>query len=136
MTIHDTGQRSAAESMAAPTIDGWWGSTLNRPSRFVAKPEPVRAVWHDGSDARVAVVREWVQQVQQVAGGREVRVEVQPGAVVVVQQAWPAEPMRLRPGMFLVLNFAGWTVYSAEQFQAAFQPLPRELPIFNDGEVA
>lgn len=105
---------------------------------FRGQAEPVRGVWHDGSpvdhgDAQVALVAGWVQQV---ADGREVRVEVEPGPVLVIQPAWPAEPLRLRPGMFLVLRSAGWTVYSAEQFLAAFEPLPRELPIFDDGEVA
>ena len=134
-------RRSAAEVLAgsAPVIPG---ATLNRPARFVAKPDLVRAVWHDGSDAQLTLVTEWVQQVHHdgeldgETDDREVLVEVEPGPVLVIRPAWPAEPVRLQPGMFLVRRSTGWTVYSAEQFLAAFEPLPRELPIFDDGEVA
>ena len=114
-----------------PPADGD-GPALSRPSRFVANTQPVRAVWHDGSHTQVAAVQEWVRQ----AGSPNVTAEVRPGAVVVVRQPWPTEPLCLRPGMFLALTCNGWMVYSAEQFQAAFQPAPRELPIFDDGEVA
>lgn len=127
------GHHGSGTGPAAAPLSGWRDATLNRPARFVAKPEPVRAVWHDGSDAQVALVTEWLQQV---AGDREMRVEVEPGPVLVIQPAWPAESMRLQPGMFLVLGAAGWTVCRADQFLAEFEPLPRELPIFDDGEVA
>lgn len=125
-------RRSATELAAGPP-PSCWGVTPNRPSRFVAKPELVRAVWHDGSDAQVALATEWVQQV---SGDCEMKVEAQPGPVLVIQPAWPAEPVRWGPGMFLVQRAAGWTVYSADQLLAASEPLPRELPIFDDGEVA
>lgn len=131
MILHSRPRRSAAKGVATPAAEGG-GSVLSRPSRFVANTHPVRALWHDGSDAQVAAVREWVRQ----AGAPDVKAEVEPGAVVVVRQSWPAEPVCLRPGMFLALTCNGWMVYSAEQFQAAFQPAPRELPIFDDGEVA
>ena len=122
----------AAEPPAGPA-PGWRGATRGRPSRFVAKAEPVHAVWHDGSDAQVVLVTAWVQQV---ADGRRASVEVEPGAVLVIRPAWPAEPVRFGPGMFLVLRAAGWTAHSVDQFLAGFEPLPRELPIFDDGEVA
>ena len=140
------GRRSMSRGSAAEVLTGSAPvipeGTLNRPARFMAKPEPVRAVWHDGSDAQLALVTEWVQQVHHDGeldgemGDCEVRVEVEPGPVLVIRPAWPAEPVRLEPGMFLVRRSTGWTAYSAEQFLAAFEPLPRELPIFDDGEVA
>lgn len=137
MIGHHCSRHSAFEP-ASELDPGMRGGTLACPSRFMAKPEAVRAVWHDGSDAQAALVTEWVRRIgdNREMDDREVRIEVEPGPVVVIQPAWPAEPVRLEPGMFLVLRSTGWTVYSAEQFLAAFEPLPRELPIFDDGEVA
>lgn len=129
MMLHDRAG-SETEDEGAPRPKGR-GPGPSRPSQFAAKPDPVRAVWHDGSDSQVAVVQEWVRRV----GGSEVATEVKPDAVVVVRPS-SAEPLHLRPGMFLVLTSTGWTVYSVEQFQAAYQPLPWALPIFDDGEVA
>ena len=134
MTGHHDNRRPTTGPTAPPP--GWRDATLNRPARFVARPEPVRAVWHDGSDAQLALVTDWVQQVtnDRELGDREMRVEVEPGPVLVIRSS--VEPVRLEPGMALVLRAAGWTVCRADQFLAKFEPLPRELPIFDDGEVA
>ena len=68
------------------------------------------------------------------------RTQVLSNHVVVTEYACGSQRQTLvRAGDVLVQHPGsrfGWDVYSAPSFRSAYSVKPRELPIFNDGEVA
>ena len=79
--------------------------------------------------------------VRQVSLDPYVRTEVSTGSVMVVsERAGDSQRQTaIQPGEVLVQQPGsrfGWDVYDASSFNAAYTRRPRELPVFDDGEVA
>lgn len=120
----------------------WAGDALVVPARRVTvvesvqfrryavrRPLEVSAVRWDGSRRQArSIVRRVVEAGFSAWLGE--------GGVLVEQ--WPA-PVWLESGTVLVLDryaAVAWSAYPEERFAATYRELPRELPIFGDGEVA
>lgn len=102
---------------------------------FVARPRHVAAIAHDGTPASAARLTQWVLQASaEIRATAGVRVS---GDALVVDQ--PQGQVFVRAGTVLVLDRAEevcWSVVSLAQFTRTFAATARELPIFDDGEVA
>ena len=111
----------------------WGGRAVATP--FVARPRHVAAMVHDGTPASTARLTQWVlkssAEIRATAG---VRVD---GDALVVYQ--PHGQIRVRAGCVLVLDRDAescWSVMPLTQFTRLFVAAARELPIFDDSEVA
>ncbi len=113
----------------------WWSAP--RPRRYLSNPVAVSALEYDASPSSQAAIRRWVHRCD--AGGSSVTIRVTDHRSMIIKQPG-ADPVHVQPGEFLVLNrahgIARWSSQSADRFQAEFQVLPVELPIYDDGETA
>lgn len=120
------------------------GVAVHRPTSgfgaqpFRARPVSVWAMHHDGSRGRAEAIAGWV--TQSVAGSVAY---VEPAALgnwsVVISQPAAADSLWVTIDEHLVSDarrMPQLLTLSAEAFAACYVPLVRELPIFNDGEVA
>ncbi len=104
---------------------------------FRPRPVDVSAMLNDGTPGRTDAMTAWVRAVD--AGGGTWVETVEGRLVVMVER--PSVPgfLWVLPGQHLVLDHRGtprWRVYGQTEFSALFARPVRELPIFDDGEVA
>lgn len=96
----------------------------------------VRARAYDGTRRAAGDITRWVEQVGRgrVCTSRGER----DGRVLVVGDPQSSSSIELHPHEVLVWTSSSgrWSACTAEQFGAWFEPAPRELPIFPDGETA
>lgn len=105
---------------------------------FRARPVSVWAMHHDGSRDQAEAIAGWV--TQSVAGSVAY---VEPAALgnwsAVILQPAATDALWVTVDEYLVADarrIPRLQTLSAEAFAACYTPLVRELPIFNDGEVA
>lgn len=96
----------------------------------------VRARAYDGTRRAAEDIIRWVEQVGRGCVGTA-RAD-RDGWVVVVDDPHSSSCLELHPHEILVWTRSSdkWSACSAEQFGAWFEPAPRELPVFPDGETA
>ena len=121
-----TGQRRAA-------IFGGRASRTDTPARFA--PAFVVQALH------VVDVDDALSWVRQVSLDPYARTEVSPGPVAMVTEhaGGSHRQTAIQPGEMLVQQPGsrfGWDAYTDSAFHAAYTRQPRELPVFDDGEVA
>ena len=111
------------------------------PARCQTRSVEVLAMRHDGSWTQAAAVAGWVSG--QVFGDMAYVELVEGRLVVLVLQVSQPEALWVLAGQHLVLDLRRplrWQVYGAAEFDACFLSASpaavRELPIFDDGEVA
>ena len=128
--------------MTAPTSSAWWPTP--RPRRFLSNPVTVSALEVDATEQTLLTIRRWVRR-HPATGAISVRVD---DDTIIIENA-DRPPVQVRVGEYIVLDqnddyerrpgtgqrAAGqWTSCPAAVFRRAFQLLPLELPIFDDGE--
>lgn len=101
-----------------------------------AGPVRAQALFYDGTPAAARRLAVWVEQLSPFpARGFSFGED----GVPVVSEAWSAGQVKVPPGHFLVFAQSGgdrWAVCTPGQLETWFETRPRELPIFDDGEVA
>ena len=112
-------------------------TTDEAPGRFRTRPVDVLAMRHDGSWDRAEAVTAWVAAAGE---GDTTSLDVVDGRpVVLIMQPGQTDVLWLTPGQHLVLSrrqLPRWRVYGAAEFRSCFAPAVRELPIFDDRDVA
>lgn len=111
-------------------------SRLRAARRFRTLPVEVLAMFHDGTTAQAEAIATWVSEHRDGLGSSGY---VTDGAVVVIVRPWRADLLEVAAGQHLVCDRrdpARWRVYGGDQFSVCFAAQPRELAIFDDGEVA
>lgn len=129
-------------SSAAATTDAldapWPDRDGGRPAplgRFRARGAlEVRARRYSGSRCEAGEIARWVEQLSDCL----CTTRAEPDGWVVEVQDPATGCLELNPGHVLVWTRSTrrWAVCSPSQFGAWFEPTPRELPVFSDGEVA
>lgn len=125
---------AAATRLAATHPGGNTATWAGTPARF----SPTFSVQAIGVGNDPAAVVEWIQQVSLDPFART---QVLSNHVVEVAEhgCGSRRQTLVRCGDVLVQQPGsrfGWDVYTAAAFRTAYVVRPRELPIFNDGEVA
>ena len=102
---------------------------------YQARPVRALAMFYDGTVDSQVLLRQWVQRLHPCGGG----VEIDADLVVTVTEPRCADQVHLSPGHYLVLAQGAtccWSVASPGQVATWLEWRPREMPIFDDGDVA
>ena len=124
---------TAVPGQGRATSSGGRASRTNTPARF-APAFVVQAL-------RVVDVDDALSWVRQVSLDPYARTEVSPGPVAMITEnaGGSHRQTAIQPGEMLVQQPGsrfGWDAYADSSFTAAYTRQPRELPVFDDGEVA
>ena len=124
---------TAAAGQGRATVSGGRARRMNMPARF-APAFVVQAL-------RVVDVDDALSWVRQVSLDPFARTEVSPGPVATITEnaGGSHRQTAIQPGEMLVQQPGsrfGWDAYTGSSFNAAYTLQPRELPVFDDGEVA
>lgn len=113
------------------------GLEQERPRSFRVRPLDVLAIAHDGSADRARALARWVNADRD--GGSATAYIDQDGVTVLIHVNGEPTLLRVRAAQYLIRTrhaATRWRAYDAAEFETLFTPRPREVPIFDDGEVA
>lgn len=102
---------------------------------FQARPVRALAMFYDGTIDSQTQLRRWVQRLHPCVGGPEIAAD----GVVTVTELRCADQIRLSPGQYLVFVQGAaccWSAASPGQVATWLEWRPREMPIFDDGDIA
>lgn len=90
-------------------------------------------VSYDGTAGARATIGRWLADRSTVPVTMRCEPGARPEAVLVIQQSG-SDPVHLGPGQVLVLRGGRFLGCARTDFDAAFDPAPREMPIYDGGE--
>lgn len=110
----------------------WWGEPA--PQAYCAKPRTVTAFTYDGTPAARATISRWLTSRPSRPAVMRLDHGPRTGPPTLVIEQSGTDPVRLAPGEVLMLRGSRFQGCDRTEFEAAFDPVPREMPIYESGE--
>lgn len=111
----------------------------SRVQRLRTRPAEVTALYHDGSRQAAAEILRWVRT--RASRDPQVAAELRWDGTVVVTESGQGDrrSVTVGAGQYAAqdpFDPYGWGMHTPQTLRRRFELLPREMPVFDDGEVA